>query len=158
MADEPMNNTTQSGPAESADRRSFFERFFNAVLGLWGVAFGGVILYYIKAPKGLRAFEQKSKRVGPLSELGVGEAKFVAHEWEPFWVIRTESDQLTALPATCTHLRCVLKWDQASGRLVCPCHAGAFDLNGNVVAGPPPRPLQPLRVEVRGGIVYVNLS
>jgi cytochrome b6-f complex iron-sulfur subunit len=73
-------------------------------------------------------------------------------------VIKTGADQIIALPATCTHLRCILQWEKESGRLVCPCHAGAFDLNGNVVAGPPPRPLQPLKVEIRGGIVYVNLA
>ena len=158
MAQDRNGDSNQEQSVEHHGRRSFFERFFKAVLGLWGAAFAGVVLYYVKAPSGLQAFEEKSKRVGPLSELNVGEAKFVAHEREPFWVVRTESNQVTALPATCTHLHCVLQWEKQSGRLVCPCHAGAFDLNGNVVSGPPPRPLRPLRVDVKGGVVYVSVS
>ena len=156
--EEKANLSDEQRPTEGLERRSFIERLFKIVTGLWGATSIAVVVSYIKAPGEVKAFEEKVKRIGPLSELEVGSAKFVAHKWEPFWVIRTGEDQLVALPATCTHLRCVLQWDRASGRLVCPCHAGAFDLNGNVVAGPPPRPLKPLRVDVKGGNIYVNLT
>jgi cytochrome b6-f complex iron-sulfur subunit len=152
-ASEEMASEVDEQPSE---RRSFFGRLFKAVLGLWGVAFFGVVASYLKTPT--RTGEEKARRVGPLSELEIGQARFVAHKSSPFWIIRAAGDQLIALPATCTHLRCVLQWEKESGRLVCPCHAGAFDLNGNVLAGPPPRPLQPLRVETKGGIIYVDLS
>jgi len=142
---------------DSVNRRSFFEKLFKIVMGLWGLSFLGIVFSYIRPPREA-ASEEKVKRVGPLSEIPVGSAQFVADRREPLWVIRPANEELIALPATCTHLRCILQWDKDSGRLVCPCHAGAFDLNGNVVAGPPPRPLQSLRVETRGGIVYVSLS
>lgn len=145
-------------PVEDEGRRSFFNRLFQTVMGLWGVAFITVVISYIKAPRESKGFSEKVSRVGPLNELPIGAARFVADERLPFWVIRTSNDELIALEATCTHLRCILQWDKDSGRLICPCHAGAFDLNGNVVAGPPPRPLQSLKVDTRGGIVYVNLS
>lgn len=145
-------------PVENIERRSFFNRLFQVVMGLWGVAFITVVFSYIKAPRESKSIDEKVSRVGPLSDLQVDDAKFIADERLPFWVIRTSSGDLIALSATCTHLRCILQWDKESGRLVCPCHAGAFDLNGNVVAGPPPRPLQSLKVDTRGGIVYVNLS
>jgi cytochrome b6-f complex iron-sulfur subunit len=148
----------ENQPVEDAGRRSFFNRLFQIVMGLWGVAFITVVVSYIKAPRESKGIEEKIKRVGPLSELPIGAARFIADERQPFWVIRTSSEELIALSATCTHLRCILQWDKDSGRLVCPCHAGAFDLNGNVVAGPPPRPLQSLKVDTRGGIVYVNLN
>jgi cytochrome b6-f complex iron-sulfur subunit len=145
-------------PVEDAGRRSFFNRLFQTVMGLWGVAFITVVFSYIKAPRQSKGIEEKIKRVGPPSEIPIGAARFIADERQPFWVIRTSSEELIALSATCTHLRCILQWDKDSGRLVCPCHAGAFDLNGNVVAGPPPRPLQSLKVDTRGGIIYVNLN
>jgi cytochrome b6-f complex iron-sulfur subunit len=145
-------------PVENTGRRSFFNRLFQAVMGLWGVAFIAVVVSYIKTPRESKSIDEKVSRVGPLSDLQVDNARFIADERQPFWVIRTSGDELIALSATCTHLRCILQWDKESGRLVCPCHAGAFDLNGNVVAGPPPRPLQSLKVDTRGGIVYVNLS
>lgn len=148
----------ENQPVEDASRRSFFNRLFQTVMGLWGVAFITVVISYIKAPRESRGIDEKVSRVGPLSEFEIGTARFIADERQPFWVIRNSSEELIALSATCTHLRCILQWDKDSGRLVCPCHAGAFDLNGNVVAGPPPRPLQSLKVDTRGGIVYVNLS
>jgi cytochrome b6-f complex iron-sulfur subunit len=148
----------ETQPVEDAGRRSFFNRLFQTVMGLWGVAFIAVVVSYIKAPRKAEAIGDKVSRVGPLSELEIGTARLVADERKPFWVIRPSSEELIAFSATCTHLRCILQWDKDSGRLVCPCHAGAFDLKGNVVAGPPPRPLQSLEVDTRGGIVYVNLS
>ncbi len=157
MSVEPTSSAEKPS-VENAGRRSFFHRLFQTVMGLWGVAFVTVVVSYIKAPRESKGIEETVKRVGPASDIQIGSAKFVADERQPFWVIRTSSDELTALSATCTHLRCILQWDQPSGRLVCPCHAGAFDLNGNVVAGPPPRPLETFRVDTRGGIVYVNLS
>lgn len=148
----------ENQPVEDAGRRSFFNRLFQIVMGLWGVAFITVVVSYIKAPRESKGIEEKIKRVGPLSEFQVGSAKFVADELLPMWVIRNSSDEIIALSATCTHLRCILQWDKDSGRLVCPCHAGAFDLNGNVVSGPPPRSLTRRDCNTRGGIVYVNLS
>lgn len=148
----------QNQPVEDAGRRSFFNRLFQTVMGLWGVAFITVVISYVKTPRESTGIDEKVSRVGPLSEMPIGSARFIANERLPFWLIRTSSEELIALSATCTHLRCILQWDKDSGHLICPCHAGAFDLNGNVVAGPPPRPLQSLKVDTRGGIVYVNLS
>lgn len=156
--DSTSNRSIHTQPAEEPERRSFLRRLFQIVMGLWGVAFVGVVISYIKPPREAKGIEETVKRVGSLSELQVGDARFVADDRKPFWVIKTASDELIALSATCTHLRCILQWEKPSGRLVCPCHAGAFDINGNVVAGPPPQPLQSLKVDTRGGIVYVNLS
>jgi Rieske Fe-S protein len=64
-----------------------------------------------------------------------------------------------ALSATCTHLGCRVRWDAKAARFRCPCHGGVFDAQGNVVEGPPPRPLD--RVEARldpaEGTVLVRL-
>lgn len=63
-----------------------------------------------------------------------------------------------ALSATCTHLGCQVRWDVKAAQFRCPCHGGMFDAQGNVVGGPPPRPLD--RVETRvdaGEAVVVRL-
>ena len=146
-----------AGDAEPPGRRSFFGSLFKSVMALWGLGFIGVVVSYVKPPVGRRA-EGNVKRAGSLSQLEVGSATLVQDPSQPFFVIRPASDQLIALTATCTHLRCVLKWDKERGRLTCPCHAGAFDLNGNVVAGPPPRPLRSLPINTRGDTIYVKLS
>lgn len=64
-----------------------------------------------------------------------------------------------ALSATCTHLGCQVRWDADSSRFRCPCHGGVFDAQGNVVEGPPPRPLDRLdaRIESADQTVMVRL-
>lgn len=52
-----------------------------------------------------------------------------------------------AFSATCTHLGCQVRWDADSTHFRCPCHGGVFDAQGQVVDGPPPRPLD--RVDAR---------
>ena len=63
------------------------------------------------------------------------------------FVVWDGAGSVHALSGTCTHLGCQVRWDADSTRFRCPCHGGVFDADGNVVAGPPPRPLD--RVEVR---------
>ena len=53
-----------------------------------------------------------------------------------------------AFSATCTHLGCQVRWDADTTRFRCPCHGGVFDAQGNVVEGPPPRPLDPVEVRI----------
>lgn len=64
-----------------------------------------------------------------------------------------------ALSATCTHLGCQVRWDGAAKRFQCPCHGGTYDPAGQVVAGPPPRPLDTLetRVDASAASVLVRL-
>jgi cytochrome b6-f complex iron-sulfur subunit len=64
---------------------------------------------------------------------------------------------VVAASAVCTHVRCILGFDRERRGLVCPCHDGRFDLNGNVLSGPPPRPLPIYEVSIRAGEVFVHL-
>lgn len=65
-------------------------------------------------------------------------------------LIRTLDGELHAFGQKCTHLSCPVYFERAHQRLECPCHDGAFDAKtGNVLYGPPPRPLDPIRLEVR---------
>src|SRR5436190_6267501 len=55
----------------------------------------------------------------------------------------------------CTHLSCPVYYSRDHQRLECPCHEGAFDVaSGNVLYGPPPRALDAIEIEVRGGQVF----
>ena len=58
--------------------------------------------------------------------------------------------------ATCTHLGCAVSWDAGSRTFRCPCHGGVYRGDGSVVAGPPPRPLPRLAVEIRDGEVFLH--
>ncbi|OGZ98741.1 MAG: hypothetical protein A3C07_04635 [Candidatus Sungbacteria bacterium RIFCSPHIGHO2_02_FULL_47_11] len=71
-------------------------------------------------------------------------------------VIRTPQG-FKAYSAICTHLGCLVEWDGKKREIICPCHAGLFDLDGKVVAGPPPRPLPSYEVSVVNGRVMVKV-
>ncbi len=72
------------------------------------------------------------------------------------FVTKTADDQLRVLSSTCTHLGCGVRWDGATERFLCPCHGGAYNAEGIVVAGPPPKPLKPLETRFENGVLYVK--
>ncbi len=57
-------------------------------------------------------------------------------------------DQFKVLSTRCTHLSCRVTWKTDLNQYVCPCHDGRFDIDGNVKAGPPPRPLDTFETKV----------
>jgi Rieske Fe-S protein len=72
--------------------------------------------------------------------------------------VRLPDGRLVGWSAVCTHLACAVLWRAEDGRLECPCHDGVFDpATGEVLAGPPPRPLPRVRLrEDAGGIWAVG--
>ena len=70
-------------------------------------------------------------------------------------LIRTADGAYYAYGQQCTHLACPVYYSRDHQRLECPCHEGAFDVNtGNVLYGPPPRPLDAIAVEEREGRIW----
>lgn len=138
------------------DRRSALAWLVRGFLSLWALGAGAVGIAFLKAPEREKRPGEGLVRCGPFSTLAVGEARFVRHGAEPLHVIRVSETQILALPAICTHLRCVLKWNASRQTFDCPCHNGAFDKNGNVLSGPPTRPLAPYRAEIQADEVVVR--
>ena len=66
--------------------------------------------------------------------------------------------ELFALSANCTHLGCLVSWYWPENRFRCPCHFGQYDIRGNVVAGPPPAPLNRLSLEIKHQKVYIGIK
>ena len=66
-------------------------------------------------------------------------------------LVRARDGNYYAYGQKCTHLSCPVYYEQQHDRLECPCHEGGFDTQtGNVLHGPPPRPLDRIELEVRG--------
>ena len=76
---------------------------------------------------------------------------------ETVFLVWDGASSVHALSATCTHLGCQVRWDAEATRFRCPCHGGVFDANGQVVEGPPPRPLDRVETRVESGAVLVRL-
>jgi cytochrome b6-f complex iron-sulfur subunit len=138
-------------------RRRFLTWLSRAFLGLWGLGAAGAIGAYLRPPEHGPRVAERIVRVGLLEDLRIGEARLVRHGVSPFYVVRLDAVRVVALSAVCTHVRCILGFDRERRVLTCPCHDGRFDLAGQVISGPPPRPLASYSVSVRAGEVFVQL-
>ncbi len=76
---------------------------------------------------------------------------------EKTFIVRTEAGFI-ALSAICTHLHCIVNWNEVLKRFECPCHGAKFNQNGEVLEGPPPRPLDLLKLEIEAGNLVVDTS
>jgi cytochrome b6-f complex iron-sulfur subunit len=72
--------------------------------------------------------------------------------------VRLKDSGFLALHRECTHLGCTVPWDEAQQRFACPCHASVFDVTGQVLSPPAPRPLDFYPVRLENGIVKVDMS
>ncbi len=72
------------------------------------------------------------------------------------WVVREGEASFAVFVARCTHLGCAFNWREDAREFFCPCHNGRYALDGQVLGGPPPRPLDRLENWVEGGKLVVN--
>ena len=79
-----------------------------------------------------------------------GKAHFFQYQGKPAVVLQPAPGEFVALSAVCTHLGCVVAWQEQANEFLCPCHGGRFSAVGQVLAGPPPSPLETLAVELDG--------
>ncbi|MDH4185289.1 MAG: Rieske (2Fe-2S) protein [Nitrospinota bacterium] len=123
-------------------RRGFF---INISLGFFGI----VSAFGFAYPLGMYLWPREPKVKGgggrtmklPLSDVPIGEARFIRFLNKPAVVVRPNEQQIIALSPVCTHLGCVVKWREKEKEFLCPCHGGRFDVKGAVLGGPPPQPL-----------------
>jgi len=64
--------------------------------------------------------------------------------------------KLQVLSAICTHLGCIVPWDEKLKQFVCPCHDGHYAPDGARISGPPPRGLDALPTKTESGTLYVR--
>lgn len=97
------------------------------------------------------------KRIASLSATPPGSVQMFAypHDTDPCLLIRMPDGKLLAYDQKCTHLSCAVVPKLDEGILHCPCHEGVFDLaTGRNIAGPPPRPLPAIELEVVGDDIF----
>ena len=92
----------------------------------------------------------------PLAELPVGgtQADHLRRQRRRWCCARRRAS--AAFSLVCTHLGCMVQWQEGDQEFYCPCHDGRFDQFGEVLAGPPPVPLEQIAVRVEGETVMVG--
>ncbi len=106
-------------------------------------------------------------KVGDLSSISEGqpvEMKFAATSEDAYhhanllysvWIIK-EANGINIFSPICTHLGCHFKWNPQTGHFECPCHGSVFSVDGKVLGGPAPRPLDTMPFKVEGQTLYVR--
>ncbi len=137
------------------NRRSFVNFFLGGSLAASIAAFLYPVVRFIIPPKQTEAVLKKivAAKVG---ELAPNSSKIFKFGSSPALLVNTEEGELRAFSAICSHLACSVHYESDTGTLFCPCHSGRFDLAGNVIAGPPPAPLESFKVEIAGDEILVS--
>lgn len=93
---------------------------------------------------------------GKVQDLAPNSGKIVRFGAQPVLLIRLTETNWRAFSAVCTHLGCIVQYDSTRRIIWCACHNGMYDLNGKVISGPPPLPLQEYAVHLRAGEVVIS--
>jgi Rieske Fe-S protein len=91
---------------------------------------------------------------GKVQDLKPNSGKIVKFGSLPVLLVHTETDW-RAFSGVCTHLNCTVQYRESDKQIWCACHNGTYNLNGQVVSGPPPRPLDEYAVHIRGDEVVI---
>jgi cytochrome b6-f complex iron-sulfur subunit len=137
------------GPGADFDRR----RFLDALLAVGFVSTAVAIAFPVSqflVPPASGEPETATAVAGRAVDLKPNSGKIFKFGNRPGIVVRTPDGSLRAFSAVCTHLDCTVQYKSDTSQLWCACHNGTYDLSGNVVSGPPPKPLEQFVVNVRG--------
>ena len=73
--------------------------------------------------------------------------------------LRKEAGKVKALHTVCPHLGCFIDYRSSKSDFFCPCHNSNFKLDGSIVSGVSPRPMDPLKIEIRNKVeVWVKFQ
>jgi cytochrome b6-f complex iron-sulfur subunit len=153
---ESTKNSEQKAQDRLISRRGLFKYI---LLGFSATATAGGVLAPIIAflwpPKQAATTGGGPVAVSSTADLPVGKGQVFSVANKPVLVIHMP-DGFHALSAVCTHLGCIVAWDEQRSAIACPCHAAFFSIKGDVISGPPPAPLATYQVQVQGDQVFVQ--
>lgn len=153
--------------AETISRRNFLSKIVAGIGSIVAVAVATPLIGYFLSP-----IWKKEKPiftpVATLSEIPINQPTYITYElrlrdgWyittisQGIWAVKRDNGNITIFSPRCTHLNCPYYWDEAKKVFNCPCHGAVFDIDGNVLAGPPPRPLDRMEYVIEDGTILVS--
>jgi cytochrome b6-f complex iron-sulfur subunit len=140
---------------ERSNRRQFLNYLLGTSVGATLVAIFYPIIKFMIPPPVTEA-TQNSVVAGKVSELALNSGKIFKFGNKPGLLIHTPSGEWKAFSAVCTHLDCIVQYQPELRDIWCACHNGRYNLNGQNLSGPPPRPLEEYLVNLRGEEIVVS--
>jgi cytochrome b6-f complex iron-sulfur subunit len=155
---EEKFNTSENSQSSNDSRRSFLNKLW---IGLGLVALAEVVAVVFSF---LRSNKSKPRGIDSQAMVTAG----AVNKFEPnsvtafvrgrFYLARLEDGGFLALSSKCTHLGCTVPWVEKEMKFACPCHGSAFDITGNVIHSPAPRPLDIYPIVIENDVVKVDTS
>lgn len=151
--------------------RNEFVRIVTVVLGsIMGVVVGFPAIGYLLSPALRKESTDAWISAGPIEAYTVGTptlftfTRTTINGWEKTvnsygaYIYRKTEQEVIAYNNTCTHLSCRVTWQDENQIYWCPCHDGAFDSEGTVLKGPPPRPLDRYETKIEDETLFIRLE
>ena len=147
-------------------RKSFFKIISGLFTAFIALTLGVPMIEFLTGS----VIRKKSKiysRVASLSSLPVDkpdDLPFVITEEDAFiknqqpetvWAVKKSDSGITVFSPICPHLGCRYQWHPLRKLFICPCHHSIFNIEGKVVSGPAPRPLDTLPYKIKNNHLYV---
>jgi menaquinol-cytochrome c reductase iron-sulfur subunit len=170
-------NTSEYFKEESMAKSPHISRneFVKIVVGAVGTLIGAVIAlpavgYLIKpAVDSMRANTGDSWiPAGPLDNFEIGKPELFSftrskvNGWERtttsygVYILRQNETETKAMSNICTHLSCRVTFSEERQEYLCPCHDAQFTIDGQIVRGPQPRPMDEFPTKVENGTLFFN--
>lgn len=157
------------GEEPKINRRNFLSATTVAIGGVIGISLGIPSLIYVTGPAFLTPEGENWIRLGSINKIDLGtptlfkvkiqhQTGWIVDEEElSVYVITEDGREFIAMSNVCTHLGCRVRWISEKNIFFCPCHNGVFDIEGLVVDGPPPRPLDRYETKVEEESLYIKV-
>jgi Rieske Fe-S protein len=155
---------------EELGRRKFLAGIIGVVAGAVAALVAIPSIGYLISPGVKRQNEEQWLTLGPVSSLqpGVPAGFPFSRRIRDGWVESTQTGVAYAITHdgqnvkvfsnVCTHLSCRVTWNADRAGFFCPCHDGLFGINGEILAGPPPRPLDQFETKIENGQIQILLE
>jgi Rieske Fe-S protein len=150
-------------------RRDFIKATVATIGSLIGAVIAVPSILFLLSPSLKTEEDTDSIDLGPLENYPVGiPTRFdftltKVNGWERtatnygLYVVRKSDSEVRVFSDICTHLGCRVSWHPDQEHYISPCHDGHFDIVGNVISGPPPRPLDEFTTRIEAGNLFVQL-
>lgn len=153
--------------SHTVNRRDFVKVLLGALGGVMGAVIGIPAITYIIWPATRTQAKEDWIPAGVLENYPIGQPTLFTftrtqlNGWEKTsnsygaYILRKSDKEVAVFSSMCTHLACRVKWMEDESAYVCPCHDARFGLGGEVLSGPPPRPLDKMEAKVEEGNLFI---
>jgi len=156
----------QSNAGETSRRNFYVTAIYGMVAAISAALGVPALVYLLFPPKAKKENEWIEigdiTRIAPNSPVELTFRRTRVDGWKVLsekstaWVVKAPDNTITAFGPQCTHLGCAYHWEDGKNEFLCPCHTSLFTIEGKVISGPAPRPLDRYQTKVEGTKLLVG--